>query len=118
MKINKFIKLILFPVIFLTGNIAFAQLNNPVICKIYGSVYLEQDPKKADFKVYLESSEAFADLIVFIQNNRLYADKAGLWYLTESPNIADFRIYITESKKNADFTICYTKTESFAGCPR
>ncbi len=118
MNLKIFIRIILFPVIFLTGNISFAQLNNPVICKIYGSVYLEEDPKKADFKVYVETSEAFADLIVFLQNNRLYADKAGLWYLSESRNIADFRIFITESKKNSDFTIFYTKTESFAGCPR
>jgi len=99
------------------GNV-HAQVINPVICKIYGSVFIEEDPKKADFKVYIESSEAFADLMVFLQNNRLYADNAGLWYLTEKRDIADFRIYITEEKKGSDFTICYTKTESFAGCPR
>jgi len=103
----------------LSGNVvSTAQVINPVICKIYGSIYYETDPKKADFRVYVESSESFADLQVFHQSNRLYADKAGLWFVTEKRDIADFRIYISESKKYADFTIFYTSTESFAGCPR
>ena len=118
MNIIKLTLCILFPVILLTGNNLLAQGINPVVCKIYGSVYLEEDPIKADFKVYAESSEAFADLLVFLQNNRLYADKSGLWYLTETRNLADFRIYITDNKKYSDFTIYYTKTESFAGCQR
>lgn len=103
----------------LSGNsVCNAQTFNPIICKIYGSVFIETDPKKADFIVFEETSEAFADLMVYKQNNRLFADKAGLWYITEKRDIADFRIYIKEEKRGSDFTICYTTTESFAGCPK
>lgn len=99
-------------------NTCQAQSTNPIICKIYGSVYFEKDPKKADFKVFVETSEAFSDLMVYLQNNRLFADKAGLWYVTEKRDIADFRIFIAEEKRGTDFSIYYTTTESFAGCPR
>jgi Family of unknown function (DUF6150) len=103
----------------LSGNaVCNAQGINPIVCKIYGSVFIEDDPKKADFIVYVESSEAFADLIVYKQNNRLFADKAGLWYMTEKRDIADFRIYLKEEKRGSDFTIYFTTTESFAGCPK
>ena len=103
----------------LSGNsVCKAQVVNPVICKIYGSIYLEKDPKKADFIVFVETSEAFSDLMVYKQSNRLFADQAGLWYMTEKREIADFRIYLKEEKRGSDFTICYTTTESFAGCPR
>jgi hypothetical protein len=95
-----------------------AQAVNPIICKIYGSVYFEKEPSKADFRVYVETSQAFADLVVFKQNNRLFADNAGHWFITEKRDIADFRIHIMEEKRGADFSICYTTTESFAGCPR
>lgn len=103
----------------LSGNsVCNAQVVNPIICKIYGSVYIESDPAKADFIVFVETSEAFADLMVYKQNNRLFADKAGLWYITEKRDIADFRIYLKEEKRGSDFSICYTSTESFAGCPK
>lgn len=117
---NALFKYILLPLGLWLSGIVFcqAQAINPVICKIYGSVYFEEDPKKADYKVYVESSEAFADLLVFMQSNRLYADKAGLWYETQKRDIADFRVYISESKKYSDFSIYYISTESFAGCPR
>ena len=112
--------LLLLPLLLLWGgNTAVqAQAINPVICKIYGSVYFEEDPKKADFKVFVESSEAFADLLVFFHTNRLFADKAGLWFVTEKRDLADFRIYRSEEKLGTDFTIYYTSSESFAGCPR
>ena len=100
------------------NNLVKAQAVNPIICKIYGSVYLEKEPSKADFRVYVETSQAFADLIVYKQNNRLFADNAGQWFMTEKRDIADFRIYLTEEKREADFSIYYTTTESFAGCPR
>jgi hypothetical protein len=117
---RKHIFLLLLPLaLLLSGNsVCNAQVVNPIICKIYGSVYIEKDPKKADFRVFIETSPAFADLMVYIQNNRLFADNAGLWFMTEKRDIADFRIYIMDEKKGADFSICYTTTESFAGCPR
>jgi hypothetical protein len=119
LTINTLFKLLLPLSFWMSGNtVCKAQAINPVVCKIYGSIYYEEDPKKADFKVYVESSEAFADLLVFHSSNRLYADQAGLWYVTEKRDIANFRIFITEQKKNADFSICYISTESFAGCPR
>ena len=68
--------------------------------------------------MFVESSESFADLQVFFESNRLYADKAGLWYKTEKRDLADFRIYLSDNKKASDFSIYYTSTESFAGCPR
>lgn len=86
-------------------------------CKIYGTVYIERDRTQADLSVYLEETESFADLVVFKEDNSLYADKSGMWYITDKPGLADFRIYIESIKGRAHFSIFYTNTRSFAGCP-
>ena len=32
-------------------------------CELYGSVFIEENPAKADYIVYVEDSEAFADIL-------------------------------------------------------
>ncbi|MDO7876839.1 hypothetical protein Q5H93_18990 [Hymenobacter sp. ASUV-10] len=88
-------------------------------CKIFGSVYLETDPRRRGNcfgVVYIEPEEAFANLIVFKENNKLFADKAGLW--AEAPNreFADYALFVTTDRGQADFSIHYTTVRSFAGC--
>ena len=88
-------------------------------CKIYGSVYLETDPRRRGNcfgVVYVEPEEAFANLIVFKESNKLFADKAGLW--AEAPNreFADYVLFVTTDRGQADFAIHYTTVRSFAGC--
>ena len=88
------------------------------ICKIYGSVYVEKNPRFADYRVYVEDSEAFCDVIVFQSENRLFADRPGLWHFTSTKGFEDFSIYYEKDRGLADFTIFLTETESFAGCNR
>ena len=85
-------------------------------CDLKGSVYIVDDPRKANYKVYEEDSEAFADMLVFETDNSLYADKPGLWYFVNNIGFADFTIYLVSSKNNADFSVYYTSYESMAGC--
>jgi hypothetical protein len=93
------------------------QIQELPYCELKGSVYIEENPKKALFKVYEEESEAFADLLVYETDNALFSDKAGIWYFVENPGLADFSICLVDSKSNADFSIYYTSFESMAGCP-
>ena len=88
-------------------------------CKIYGSVYLETDPRLRSScfaTVYIEPEEAFADVLVFQENNKLFADKAGLWYPAENRAFADYSLFVTTDRNLAEFSIHYTKVRSFAGC--
>ena len=88
-------------------------------CKIYGSVYLETDPRRANScfaVVYVEPEQAFADVLVFNETNKLFADKAGLWCPAENREFADYVLYVTTDRSRADFAIHYTKVRSFAGC--
>lgn len=88
-------------------------------CRIYGSVYLERDPRRRGFcfgAVYEEPEEAFADVLVFTENNKLFADKAGLWYLTEARDFADYVLFVSDNRSLADFSMHFTKVRSFAGC--
>ncbi|WP_235183894.1 hypothetical protein [Hymenobacter sp. IS2118] len=88
-------------------------------CKIYGSVYLETDPRRRNYcfgTVYVEPEEAFADLIVFKESNKLFADKAGLWADAPARDFADYVLLVTTDRSRADFAIHYTKVRSFAGC--
>ena len=88
-------------------------------CKIYGSVYLETDPRLRSncfATVYIEPEEAFADVLVFQENNKLFADKAGLWYPAENRAFADYTLFVTTDRNLAEFAIHYTKVRSFAGC--
>lgn len=88
-------------------------------CKLYGSVYLERDPRRRGFcsaTVFVEQQEAFASLVVFEEANKLFADKAGLWYITDARDFADFTVLVTDNRSFADFGIYYTKVRSFAGC--
>ncbi|TPG62274.1 hypothetical protein [Hymenobacter nivis] len=88
-------------------------------CKVFGSIYLETDPRRRAGCfgiVYVEPDQAFADLLVFKEDNKLFADKAGLW--AEAPNreFADYVLFVTPTRGLADFTIHYTPARSFAGC--
>jgi hypothetical protein len=88
-------------------------------CKLYGAIYLERDPRRRSFcnaTVYVEQQEAFANLVVYQEANKLFADKAGLWYITDARDFADFTVLVTDNRSFADFGIFYTKVRSFAGC--
>ncbi|RIY10281.1 hypothetical protein D0T11_10280 [Hymenobacter rubripertinctus] len=88
-------------------------------CRLYGSVYLEHDPRRRSgcfAVVYLEPEEAFADLLVYPETNKLFADQAGLWYLTEGRNFADYALFVTHNRNLADFSFQYTKVRNYAGC--
>ncbi len=88
-------------------------------CRIYGSVYLERDPRRRGYcfaTVYLEPEEAFADLLVYSETNKLFADRAGLWYFTEARDFADYALFVTDNRNLADFSFQYTKVRNYAGC--
>ncbi len=85
-------------------------------CQIYGAVYVDPDPNRADYKVFVEDDEAFCDIKVFKADNRLFADREGLWYFTDKEAFADFTIGYVGKRGSADFTIFLIDTESFAGC--
>lgn len=88
-------------------------------CKIFGSVYLEHDPRQANAcfaVVYIEPEKAFADVLVFNETNKLFADKAGLWCPADNREFADYVLYVTTDRSRADFAIHYTTVRSFAGC--
>ena len=87
-------------------------------CKLFGTVYVVDNPHYAHFKVYEEETEAFADVLVFEESNRLYADEVGIWSFTDKREFADFYIYWVDHKGLADFTVYFTDYESFAGCNR
>ncbi len=88
-------------------------------CKIYGSIYLETDPRLRNncfATVYIEPEETFADVLVYQENNKLFADKAGLWYPAENRAFADYSLFVTTDRNLAEFSIHYIKVRSFAGC--
>ena len=85
-------------------------------CNIFGSVFIVDNPKEADFRVYIEDSEGSADVWVYDIEEKLFADRPGLWYFTNQKAFSDFTIYIEKDKYLADFSIYYTDAESFAGC--
>ncbi len=85
-------------------------------CKLFGAVYIEKNPKLADFRVYEEESEAFSNIKVFEVDSRVYADQQGLWYFTDKKAFADFSVYFEPKKGLAEFSIYFIDIESFAGC--
>lgn len=87
-------------------------------CRIYGKVYIEENPRYAHYRVYEETSEAFADILIFEEENPLYADRVGIWSFTDNRDFADVWIYFEKDKSRADFAVFYTDFESFAGCNR
>lgn len=89
------------------------------ICRIYGSVYLEYDPKyknTAAYTVYLGDEEAFANMVVFRESNKLFADATGVWHITKSKAFADHVLYVTDNRNFADFTVHFTNVRSYAAC--
>jgi hypothetical protein len=89
------------------------------ICRIYGSVYLERDPKynnTASHTVYLGDEEAFATMVVYRENNKLFADATGVWYITNKKAFADHVLYVTDNRNFADFTVHFTSVRSYAAC--
>lgn len=91
----------------------------PDFCRVYGSVYLERDPKRqagTQFTIYEETEDAFANLVVYKEENKLFADEPGLWYLAPNRDFADFVIFVSPNRNLADFGVYFTKTRSFAGC--
>lgn len=88
-------------------------------CRIYGSVYLERDPKyknDAAYTVFLGEEEAFADMIVYRESNKLFADATAVWYLTPNKAFADHILYVTDNRNLADITVHFTTVRSFATC--
>ncbi|WP_236704886.1 DUF6150 family protein [Hymenobacter sp. AT01-02] len=102
--------------------VPFVAATQPVSvepCRIYGSVYLETDPRRKNYcfgTLYIEAEDTFADVLVYKETNKLFADKAGLWYITDSPSFADYSLFVTPQRNLADFAIYFTKVRSFAGC--
>lgn len=88
-------------------------------CQIYGSVYLERDPKyknTAAYTVFLNEEEAFANMVVYRENNKLFADATAIWYITPNKAFADHIIYVTDNRNFADFTVHFTDVRSYATC--
>ncbi len=110
---GKFIVFVLLSSITAFSGNTFPQNN---YCNIYGSVFIVENPKDADFRVHIEDSEGSADVWVYDTDDKLFADRPGLWYFTNRQAFADFTIYIEKDKYLADFSIYYIDTESFAGC--
>ena len=125
MRIFSFLFLLLWavPATFISAETTFLP-EKPIVlkrdfCQIYGSVYLERDPRKqsgTQFTIYEESEEAFANLVVYKEDNKLFADAKGLWYITPNRDFADFVIFVTPNRNLADFGVYFTTIRSFAGC--
>jgi hypothetical protein len=92
------------------------NINQPYFCELRGSVFIEENPDRADLLIFEEDSEAFADLLVYETDNALFADRPGIWYFTNDRAFANFSVCFVESKNNADFSVYFTSFESFAGC--
>lgn len=92
--------------------------DQPDPCRIYGRVFIEENPRYAHYKVYEDDSEAFSDIIIFEEENALYADEVGHWTFVEKREFADVYIYFEENRNLADFSVFYTEYASFAGCNR
>ncbi|MCK5280480.1 MAG: hypothetical protein KAI29_07565 [Cyclobacteriaceae bacterium] len=109
-------RIVLIVVLVIIGNspsVFSAQID---FCKLFGSVYIEKNPKLAGFRVYEEDSEAFCDVKIFEVESRVYADREGLWHFTDTKAFADFTIYFEPKKGLADFSVYFIDIESFAGC--
>ncbi len=111
--INFFIQILLF-VLIQPQNKEKILLPDP--CGIYGSVYIEEIKRRADYVIYEESSEAFADVNIFQEDNKLLADNGGIWYFTDKREFADFTVYFDDERSNVDFSIYYTDHVTYAGC--
>jgi hypothetical protein len=88
-------------------------------CKIYGSVYLERDPRyknTASHTVFLDEEEVYANMIVYRENNKLFADGTAIWYITPTKAFADHILFVTDNRNFADFSVHYTTVRSYATC--
>ena len=111
------------PAVFVSAETSFSRPNPTALktdfCRIYGSVYLERDPRKqagTQFTIYEEPEEAFANLVVYKEDNKLFADSPGLWYITANRDFDDFVVFVSPNRNMADFGVYFTQTRSFAGC--
>ena len=89
--------------------------------KIFGSIYLETDPRRRSYcfaTIYEESEQAFADVLVYKEDSKLFADKSGVWYFTPTRDFADYVLFVAKDRGQADFSIHYTKVRSYAGVQR
>ena len=109
-------RIVLIVVLVIIGNSPSVFSAQVDYCKLFGAVYIEKNPKLADFRVYEEDSEAFCDIKVFEVESRVYADREGLWHFTDTKAFADFTIYFEPKKGLADFSVYFIDIESFAGC--
>lgn len=99
--------------------VAAAPVGSIEPCRIYGSVYLERDPRRKSFcfgTLYEEPQEAFADVLIYRESNKLFADKAGLWYLTDTRDFADYVLFVADKRELADFSMHFTDVRNYAGC--
>ena len=109
-------RIVLIVVLVIIGNSPSVFSAQVDYCKLFGAVYIEKNPKLADFRVYEEDSEAFCDIKVFEVESRVYADREGLWHFTDTKAFADFTIYFEPKKGLADFSVYFIDIESFTGC--
>ena len=109
-------RIVLILVLTIIGNSPSVFSAQENFCKLFGSVYIEESPGRADFRVYEEESEAFSTIKVYEVESRVYADQEGLWHFTDKKAFADFSIYFEPKKGLADFSVYFIDVESFAGC--
>lgn len=111
--------LVYFAGVFSFGNAApsekfIAKKNN--YCELKGSVYIEQIPSFADYKIYIEDVEAFADFSVYKEENPAFTTEVGAWHFTDIKAYADFSVYFDDIKSFTDFSIYYTRFRGDTGC--
>lgn len=76
--------------------------------KLYGCIYVEDNPVLADYCVYVEANPVLSDLYVYVENHHpLWADRSGRWYYVNNPALADFRICYVDNPVLADIGIYY-----------
>lgn len=91
-------------------------VNSNDICELQGSVFVENHPSFADYRVFVEETETFGKLKVFREEAEAFANKPGYWYFTDTRGFADFSIFIEDQKGFEDFTISFTDFRNLAGC--
>jgi hypothetical protein len=94
-----------------------AQTYTP-ICHVFGQIYIEPDPKLAQYKVFIEQSEYAADIVIFKENNQLFADTEGKWFMTDNIYFANYTVCFVSDKKQAQFSVYFTDIDSYARCNR
>jgi hypothetical protein len=92
----------------------------PGVCSLrgknlWGTVYVTDSQRLADFVIYQTTTSTSADLRVYLSSRSYLATSCGQWYLTDSPRLADFTVFVTDWRARADFSIYVTDFSYLAG---